>query len=247
MWTKTPRSLEVSLASSSAEVEQAQALRYEVFAREKGARLFGPRPGLDVDRWDRFCDHLLVRDRQHGQVVAVTRLLSEVGAVQAGGFYSESEFELGAILALPGRYLEVGRTCVAPGYRDGNTIAALWQGLARVLVERQFDYLMGCASIELADGGFGAQRIVGQLRRKHLSPGHLRVTPRTRWSGPAYLRDAEPTPMPPLLKAYMRLGAWVCGDLAYDPEFNTADLFILLEARRIEGRYARRFLARAAA
>lgn len=247
MWTKTSESLVGRLASSAAEVEEAQRLRYRIFAEERGARLSGLRPGHDVDRFDRFCDHLLVRDRGTGELVATTRLLSDVGAVKAGGFYSETEFELGAVLAIPGRHLEVGRTCVAPGYRTGATIAALWQGVARVLADRRFDYLMGCASIELGDGGYGAQRIFGQLRRRHLSPAPLRVKPKQSWSGPAYLRDAEPVSMPPLLKAYMRLGAWVCGDLAYDPEFNTADVFILLPARRIEPRYARHFLGRAAA
>lgn len=232
----------VRLAATWDEVAEAQALRHRVFAGEQGARLTTRHPGLDEDRFDRFCDHLLVRDQESGQVVAATRLLSDVAAVRAGGFYSETEFEIGSVLAVPGRILEVGRTCVAPGHRDGAAIATLWCGLAAYLEAHRFDYLMGCASIDVSDGGFGAQRLIHRLRREHSSPSELRVRPRRRWAGPAYPRGEEEPRLPPLLKAYMRLGAWVCGDPAWDPDFNCADLFVLLDAKRLERRYARHFL-----
>ncbi len=235
--------LSVRLAASWDEVSQSQALRHRVFAVEKGARLMGPRPGLDEDRFDRFCDHLLVRDAA-GAVVASTRLLSDVAAVRAGGYYSETEFEIDPVLKLPGRILEVGRTCVAEGHRNGATIAVLWCGLAAYLEAHGFDYLIGCASIDLADGGFGAQTLIHRLRREHSSPTALRVRPRRPWHGPAYPRESEEVRVPPLLKAYVRLGAWVCGEPAWDPGFGSADLFILLDAKRLESRYARHFVER---
>lgn len=242
---EAPR-LAARLAASWDEVAEAQALRHRVFAGEMGARLASRRPGLDEDRFDRFCDHLLVRRAESGEVVACSRLLSDVAAVRAGGYYSQTEFDLDAVLALPGRILEVGRTCVAPGYRNGATIAVLWCGLADYVGAHGFDYLIGCASIDVADGGFGAQKLIHRLRRERSSPPELRVKPRRRWAGPAYPRESEELRVPALLKAYMRLGAWVCGEPAWDPAFNCADLFILLETRRLEQRYARHFLGRSA-
>lgn len=244
---EAPSRLQAKLAASWDEVAEAQALRHRIFAGEKGARLSGRRPGLDEDRFDRFCDHLLVRDEETGQVVACTRLLSDVAAVRAGGYYSETEFEIGSVLALPGRILEVGRTCVAQGHRYGAAIAVLWCGLAAYLETHRFDYLIGCASIDVSDGGFGAQKVIQRLRREHSSPRELRVRPRRRWAGPAYPREQEEPRLPPLLKAYTRLGAWVCGDPAWDPDFNCADLFILLDAKRLASRYSRHFVERSRA
>lgn len=236
--------LECRLAASLAEVEAAQRLRYEVFGREGGALLRG-RPGLDEDRFDPFCDHLLVWDRRSGEVVASTRLLSDVAAVRAGGYYAESEFDINAILALPGRIAELGRTCVDRRFRNGATIAVLWSGVAAYVRARGFDYLMGCASLDLSDGGFAAWTIAQQLRRTSQAPAHLRVVSKCPCPEPTYPRDNEPPRTPPLLKAYMRLGAWVCSDLAHDPAFGCADLFVLLDAKRLTARYARHFLTRA--
>ena len=124
------RSLVVGFASSFAEIREAQRLRYQVFAGEMGAHLHTPMPGLDYDQFDAYCRHLLVRDSATGQVVGYTRLLTAEQAQQAGGFYSQTEFDIRPILQLPGRFMEVGRTCIHPDYRNGATIATLWSGLA---------------------------------------------------------------------------------------------------------------------
>jgi putative hemolysin len=143
----------VGLAYTPAEVLETQRLRYRVFAEEMGAQIKDGGQRIDRDWLDHFCHHLLVRDTETGQVVASTRLITDAQAQAAGGFYSAQEFDLRNILALPGRKLEVGRTCVHPDYRSGAVIALLWAGLAEFVRERGFAWLFGCASIELNDGG----------------------------------------------------------------------------------------------
>lgn len=141
----------VHLASSPSELEAAQRLRHEVFAGEMGAALPDAGSGLDRDPLDPFCHHLLVRERHSGTVVACTRILTEESASTAGGFYSLSEFELGPLMNLPGKTLEIGRTCVRADHRQGAAINALWTGLARFMNAHRYDYLMGCASLPLSE------------------------------------------------------------------------------------------------
>ncbi len=144
--------LEARFVRDMAELRAAQALRASVFGDEFGAR-FDDSEGLDRDSFDDFCDHLNVYDVANGCIIATTRLLCSEQARRAGGFYSASEFDLGAIERLPGRILEIGRTCVHPEYRSGAAITVLWSALADYLLQNDFSYLVGCASISLRDGG----------------------------------------------------------------------------------------------
>ena len=237
-----PRTLSVALARSRAEMEAAQRLRYAIFAGEMGAKLHNRIPGLDHDRFDAYCQHLLVRDGL-GQVIGCTRLLAPEGARRAGGFYSQTEFDLTPVLALPGRFLEIGRTCVHPDYRNGATISTLWSGLAAFIAEQRVDYLIGCASLPLGAEGSEARALYAELAARHLVPEALRVKPHLplpRRDGVAWSEYA----VPPLLKAYLRLGAQIGGEPCLDPDFHVADVFILLASQRIERRYARHFLDR---
>lgn len=143
---------------------------------------------------------------------------------------------------LEGPVLEIGRTCVDPAYRNGGTIAVLWSELAEVLNEGGYRYLMGCASIPMQDGGVQAQAIMQRLRERYLCTEHLRAEPRI----PLPVMDLPGnviTEMPPLLKAYMRLGAKVCGEPCWDRDFQVADVFILLKRDELCPRYARHFKA----
>jgi len=237
------RALDVKLARSREDIQAAQRLRYTIFAEEMGARLHNRIPGLDHDQLDRYCQHLIVRD-SFGQVVGCTRILTAEAAQRAGGFYSQTEFDLGPVLALPGQFMEIGRTCVHVDYRNGATISALWSGLAAFIAERRIDYLIGCASIPLGkDGSSEARALYAELARRCLVPESLRVKPHLplpRHDGLAQNRFA----VPPLLKAYLRLGAQIGGEPCLDPDFNVADVFILLSTQQIERRYARHFLDR---
>ncbi|MFN7754018.1 MAG: GNAT family N-acetyltransferase [Pseudomonadota bacterium] len=238
--------LEVRLASHPGEVLAAQRLRYRVFGLEQGARLQGAERGLDRDEFDAHCDHLIALDTSSGEVVGTYRMLPPARARALGRFYSEGEFDLTALAPLRDRTLEVGRSCVHPDYRTGATIARLWSGLARHVLESGVDYLMGCASIAMTDGGVQAHRIYGELCRTALAPEQWRVSPRVRLPGSAPPAGADDTrvrvAMPPLLKGYQRLGAWVCGEPAWDPAFGCADLLLLLPVSRIASRYAHHFL-----
>ncbi len=236
--------LYAELACGESEVREAQALRYRVFGAEMGARLKGAEHGLDQDAFDPFCRHLLVREPAAGQVVACTRLLCDADAARLGGFYSEGEFDLGAILRLPGRKMELGRTCVAPAYRQGPAIAVLWSGLAGFIQLNRFDYVFGCASVPLGDQDLQAAAIMNRLRRQAFAPESLRVQPRLSLLTPQVARAILDAPLPALLRAYVRLGARACGEACRDPDFGVADVLMLLDVKELNPAYSRHFMER---
>ena len=232
----------VSLAVDEADVRAAQRLRYEVFADEMGAVLDSADPGLDIDPFDSYCDHLLVRHRPTGAVVGTYRLLPPGRAAVAGRLYAEGEFDLGAHRSIRPDLVEVGRSCVHPDHRDGAVIALMWAGIARYLVRSGHNWLAGCCSIPLSDGGSLAAGVRDVAMDRHLAPPEYRVRPLLPWN-PDGIARPERTVLPPLLRGYLRLGAWVCGEPAHDPAFGVADLYVLLSLRRTDPRYLRRFLA----
>ncbi|HEX9180772.1 MAG TPA: GNAT family N-acyltransferase [Burkholderiales bacterium] len=234
--------LAVQFARSMGEVLEAQRLRYRVFGEEMGARLSSPEPGVDRDIFDPFCEHLLVRDTGSGEVVGTYRILNGAQAKKLGGFYSDDEFDLVRLDHLRERLVEVGRSCVHPDYRGGAAIAMLWAGLAEYMRRHSHEYLIGCASVSMRDGGRLAASLYRRLAPAHLSPAEYRVFPRHRLPLEALEGDLESPLLPPLLKGYLRLGAWICGEPAWDPDFNTADLLILLPLSGVNPRYARHFL-----
>lgn len=243
---RRPKSrLTVELARSTDDIRDSQALRYRVFAEELGAEVSGAEQGTDRDRFDPYCQHLLVREPASNRVVASTRLLLDDAAQDAGGFYSESEFDLGPVLALPGRRLEIGRTCVDAAYRRGAAIAVLWSGLADFVRKNDIDVLFGCASIDMGDGGILAQAIMNRVRQHAMTASDCRATPRRPLPPPRPgSQDNITAAMPPLLKAYFRLGARACGEPCYDPAFNCADILVLVNVRDIDSSYTRHFLDR---
>ncbi|MFI5739741.1 GNAT family N-acetyltransferase [Streptomyces anulatus] len=234
----------VSLATCQDDVRAAQRLRHLVFAGELGARLEGPEPGLDSDAFDAYCDHLLVRETATGDVVATYRLLPPDRARIAGRLYAESEFDLTRLAPIRDDLVEVGRSCVHPAHRDGAVIALVWAGLARYMERTGHTWIAGCCSLPLADGGASAARSWNTVRAGHLAPETYWVTPHRLWDSSAHGTEAgSRADLPPLLRGYLRLGAQVCGAPAYDPDFNVADLYVLLSLRRTDPRYLRHFLS----
>ena len=231
----------VSLAVDDREIHEAQRLRYKVFAEEMGARLSTTLPGHDIDLYDPFCDHLLVRDLASGEVVGTYRILPPDAARRVGSYYSEQEFDLTRLNFLRPRMAELGRSCVHPAHRSGSVIARLWMGLADYMTRYGYDYLVGCASIGMADGGHIAASVYRQLSNRHLAPVEWRTTPRYRLPVES-LDDGLTATLPPLIKGYTRMGAMVCGEPAWDPDFNTADLLLLLPMAQLNHAYARRFI-----
>jgi putative hemolysin len=229
-----------TLAQGPDDVAAAQRLRYRVFAEELGARLPSAVDGVDRDEFDVHCDHLILRDRLTNEVVGTYRILSDTAAARIGGFYSAGEFDLGGILALP-RLVEVGRACVHPAYRTGTALALLLAGLARHIRAGGHEYVMGCASIPVGDDPGPAVALCRRLVREHASPPEWRVYPHHRFDVRTS-DDGTDVPVPTLLRAYLRMGAYVCGDAAWDDAFRTADLLILLPMARLNERYTQRLL-----
>ncbi len=224
-----------AFAQDQAEVLESQRLRYRIFAQELGAQIDGGGEGVDCDQYDPYCKHLLVREIDSQRIVACTRILTDDQAPNAGGFYSASEFDLQMIESLPGRLMEIGRTCVDAEFRNGAVIATLWQGIA--------SYVTANRIIGLEDGGGAANAILKMIEARYMAPESHRVRP--YFPLPAADSRAEDKPkMPPLLKAYLSLGAKACGDAYWDRDFNCADVFMLLNIGDLHPRYARHFLER---
>lgn len=239
---------EVVWARHQDEVRAAQRLRWSVFVDEMGASL-PPTPLLgsnhDVDRFDEHCEHLLVRipetTHRPAEVIGTYRVLTPAAAARAGGLYSDSEFDLTPLAAWRPRMVELGRSCVHPAHRTGAVIMSLWAELAAFMERNHLEAMIGCASVTMHDGGHHAASLWTRLQQQHLS------TPEFRLSAHLPLPvdqldttlDAEP---PALLKGYLRCGARILGAPAWDPDFNTADLPVMLQLADLPARYRRHFL-----
>lgn len=237
--------IEVSWARHHDEVREAQRLRYLVFAGEMGARLSTSIEGHDVDLFDNYCEHLLVRDKSSGQVIGTYRVLTPSQALRVGSTYSDTEFDLTRLRTLRERMVELGRSCVHPDHRHGGVIMALWSALAEFMVRNQLDTMIGCASIPMLHNGVVsgdvAASIWEQLKGTHLAPIEYHVRPRLPL--PVERLDSTLQVEPPaLIKGYLRLGAKVLGAPAWDPDFNTADLPMLMRIADLPSRYRKHFL-----
>lgn len=231
---------EMRIATSDDEIEEAQRLRYQVFFEELGARAKSKRSLLDVDEYDADCEHLIVREHATQQVVGCYRIMRPDIAAKRGSSYADSEFDLSRLHHLRGSMVEVGRACIHPDYRTGSVIMLLWSGIAKFMLENSYEHLIGCASVSLADGGANALSVYAKASNDWLSPPEYRVFPRHAF--PLRGQASLDPQIPPLIKGYTRLGAWIGGDPAWDPDFNTADFFVLLSLSRMPKKYLRHFM-----
>lgn len=219
--------LSLSIASSFNEIREAQRLRYEVLAESVGLSSVANPEGHDEDELDSHCDHLLVREMRTLKVVGTFRALSPRAALLHGRLDSEQAFDLDRLQHLRCRMLEAGRVCVHPDYCGSSVLMMLWAGLSTLLKREGCDYLAGCVSISLTDGGYNATALYQRLGATHLSPLEYRVAPRNPFVLQDYKRGHTPY-VPSLLEGYLRGGAWICGEPAWDADSNSADLFLLL-------------------
>jgi putative hemolysin len=236
----TEPQLSVRLATSSADVIAAQRLRYKVFCEEMGAELHR-HDGRDVDMFDDACEHLIVVDDNLDKVVGTYRILPPWGARAVKTMYSENEFRIDSLKPIAHEIFEVGRACIHPAYRSSGALARLWSGLGAYVRDHNVKYLAGCASVPLDSGSLNLGALRAELMAKHLAPLEFRVEPIRGLQSLGDPMGSRPA-TPPLLKGYLRLGAWVCGEPAWDPDFDSADFLVLLPIERMAPRYAQHFL-----
>ena len=243
-----PVRLEALWARHADEVRQAQRLRYQVFVDEMGARLSPPPgtpEGLDIDRFDDACEHLLVRTVETAdapaEVVGTYRVLTPAAARLTGGLYGEGEFDLRRLDALRPRMIELGRSCTAQAWRQGGVILLLWSSLAEFTLRNGLDLVVGCASVPMHDGGHMAASLWNRLRQTHLAAAERCVLPRL----PLPVDDLDnhlDVEAPPLIKGYLKCGGRVLGPPAWDPDFGVADLPMLLDLADLPAAYRKRFI-----
>lgn len=238
--TGAHKGLVVGLAQSAEEIELIQRLRYNVFSEEYGAVLGDSQEGIDRDAFDPWCEHLMVKELGTDHVVGTYRILTPYQAKRAGGYYSESEFDLSGLSDIRSQLVEFGRACIHADYRQGSALMMLWSGLAEILKQGRYQYVFGCASVSLRDDGNTAARVWRQVRDGVCLDSQANVVPLHRY--PVDLLDSDlPADIPALLKGYLKLGARVCGEPAWDPDFNTADFPMLLSVANMGTRYRRHF------
>lgn len=250
--------LEVRLAKSATEIDAAQALRYRVFYEEMSAR---STPEIaasrrDRDSFDEYCDHLLVIDKKRGVgadgVVGTYRLLRRGIAMQHGGFYTATEFDIGPLLAFPGEILELGRSCVDLAYRTRPTMQLLWRGIASYVFHHDVKLMFGCASLPGTDPQAVAVPL-SYLYHYHLAPLALRaralpsryvdmnLLPCNEVDAAAAVAQldsrAAVAALPPLIKGYLRLGGLVGDGAVIDNQFNTTDVCIIVVTDHLTEKY----------
>lgn len=241
-------SLEVKLADRDEERQQVWELRYAAFIEANGLADGHAGKRLDQDRFDDWCDHLIVKEVGTERVVGTYRLLPGKKAGTNGGFYSETLFDLSHSSLPRTRMLELGRSCVDPAYRNGRVIQLLWEGIADYVNLHGYDYLVGCASLREADHE-QLSRIHALLKRFSFLTERYGVHPHpsSRQTGLRPI-DAEESLkqmyrlLPPLMKGYLWLGAQLAEEPAYDPILRSTDYFVVLDQKQITEKYRRRFL-----
>lgn len=236
-------------ATTQTELIQAFALRYQVFHHEMIGKT-NPY-GLDIDDYDFFCDHLIIIEKKSSKLVGTYRLNS---TVHSSDFYSDQEFDLSKILALPGHKIELGRACIHKDYRRGSVIALLWRGIAEYMSSVNADILFGCASIKTYSARQAALLYKSFEEEGRIHPDFF-APPRFSYTMPGlgiwiqnYRQALSPEEkkeaqelLPPLCRAYLKIGAYLGGEPAFDKEFNCIDFLTILRREDLNQSVCRKY------
>ena len=232
----------VRLAGGIADVHAAQGLRFEVFNLELGEGLAHSfDTGRDSDPFDAVCDHLLVEHRPTGEVVGTYRLQTGRMAMADRGYYSEQEFDFTPFEPVRGELIELGRACVHRAHRNLNVLGLLWKGIADYARVRGGRYLCGCSSLTSQDAAEGAS-VYAELCRKHLAPIQFRTRPTAPYECSLAHLAEHPPKVPKLLRAYLSVGAKICGPPALDREFKTIDFLTFVDLQKLPASARSKFL-----
>jgi putative hemolysin len=243
------------LSNDPAQVKAAQRLRYDVFSSEPGFALTSDSDGLDADRFDEHCDHLLVREENSGLLVGCYRMLTPTGAVAAGGLYTATEFDVRSLDSLRPSLVEMGRAVVHNDHRNGAVVLLMWAGILAYLDHCDYDYVTGCVSVPVVVEGEPPGTQIRGVRdfvlKRHAAPDEYQMRPYRPVvvdgrSLDEIVPPARPV-IPPLMRGYLRLGARICGEPAHDPDFGVGDFPALLDKRQADTRYLRRLRSVSAA
>ena len=234
------------LAEGLADVQVAQALRHLAFRATRGLADSGIDPGLDADRFDAVCQHMLVEETRTGTLVCCFRLLPLQGGAEIGRSYSAQYYDLGALAGFAGPMMELGRFCIHPDWKDPDILRVAWGAMTRLVDARGVELLFGCSSFDGAEASAHAEALA-MLKDGHLAP--KRWLPRVKapnvFRFARALRGRKPDPkramlgMPPLLRTYLLMGGWVSDHAVVDRDLNTLHVFTGLEIRAIPPARAR--------
>lgn len=249
--TSDDESIYVRLAENTQEVREAQALRYQVFYEEYGAQADAEMIAskLDIDEYDAYADHLIVIDATgpKERIVGTYRMLLRTGAEEVGQFYSANEYDLSPILSNESSLLELGRSCVLAPYRTRPVLQLLWQGIADYITEHDIDLMFGCASLHSTDIK-SISRPLSYLHHYHLAPEQLRpralkgryinmnIVPQEDINARRVFAE-----LPPLIKGYLRAGSCIGDGAVIDEQFNTTDVFIIVQTHLLTDRYRKHY------
>lgn len=230
------------LARTAAEIRAAQALRYEVFNLELNEGLAESHAtGLDADPFDAVCDHLLVEHVPSGGIVGTYRLQTGANAGKNLGYYSAQEFDFSPFEAARNEIVELGRACVHRQHRNLVVLGLLWKGIADYAKERGARYLIGCSSLTSQNPAEGASAY-SELCRKNLADTAWRTQPLAAYECQLETVTEEKAQIPKLLRAYLTVGAKICGPPALDRQFGTIDFLTLLDLESLSPQARERFL-----
>lgn len=228
---------QIKTVTNVQEMKEALALRFEVFHRE----MLGKKApqGFDVDEFDFHCDHLIIKERRSNRIVGTYRLNC---SLFTENFYSGKEFMISHIFQQPGVKLELGRACIQKDYRRGILISLLWRGIAEYMAASEAKVLFGCATVKTDD-----PRDAALLTRYFDEDGRILSAYRTRptlaYTMPMlnYFMNEVRSPLsesqkahaevllPPLCRAYLKIGASIGGEPAWDQEFQCIDFLTILQ------------------
>lgn len=221
------------LANNISEVEKAQKLRYEVFNLELKEGLPGSHlTGLDMDRFDSVCDHLLVFETTNpDRVVGTYRLQPGNRAKENLGYYSEEEFDLSPLEKQRGEIIELGRACIDVKHRNLRSLGVLWRAIGEYAKIHQGRYLIGCSSLTSQDESVGASAY--EILKRYLAEPDFRVKPHPQYVCSLGKISEKKVKIPRLLSAYMSIGAKICGEPAIDRVFKTIDFLTVLDLKKV--------------
>ena len=238
-----PAQYSVRLAQGAEEIRAAQTLRFQVFNLELNEGLAESyTTGFDADPFDAVCDHLLVEHMPTKQIVGTYRLQTGTNAAKNLGYYCAQEFEFENFEPLRNEIVELGRACVAREHRNLIVLGLLWKGIADYAQARHCRYLIGCSSLTSQDAAVGASAYTELCRRKHLAEPEWQTRPTSQFECPLDRLAEDDVQIPKLLRAYLTLGAKICGAPALDQQFGTIDFLTLLDLQAMPSAAKARFL-----